>query len=194
MPKTKVDKQMFKTQADKQRSLRYDLGDGLWYDASPDQYSVTAKGIDKIEELYNCRYVCEWNTTDSSGRISTYPLLIFWNDVAHPQGSNWMALFKAGGEWVVRDGISASRVPILAGVSNNGQAMFSKNRHDYRQSHDYSITLDGGRDYTRIIGTPPKRWVWLLPQDGEIRIIDESAATLLRSAFDKTTGRSEEMI
>jgi len=176
---------MSKTKVDKQRSFRYDLGDGLWYDALPDQNGV--KSIDKIEELYNCRYVCEWNTTDSSGRISTYPMLIFWNDVAHPLGSNWMALFKDGGHngWFVRDGIAASRVPILAGVSNNGQAMFSKNRHDYRQSHDGSITLDGGRDYTRIIGTPPKRWVWLLPQDGEIRIIDESAATLLRSAFDK---------
>jgi hypothetical protein len=178
---------MSKTKVDKQRSFRYDLGDGLWYDNQPDTYSLDLEGIRKIEKLRNCRYVCEWNTTDSSGRISTYPMLIFWNDVAHPQGSNWMALFKDGGHngWFVRDGIAASRVPILAGVSNNGQAMFSKNRHDYRQSHDGSITLDGGRDYTRIIGTPPKRWVWLLPQDGEIRIIDESAAKLLCSAFDK---------
>ena len=163
------------------------LGNGLWYDVTPDYHSVTLEGIRKVEESKSCRYVCEWNTLDSNGKINENPVMIFWNDVPHPQGSNWMALFRGGGHlgWFVRDGISASRLPILAYLSDDGEAVFSKHRHDYRRSRDSSISVDGGRDYTRFIGKKAGGSVWLLPQLGKVTMIDESAARLLLSAFDK---------
>jgi len=158
-----------------------DLGDGIWYDTRPDVHGVTAEGIRQVEQIRNCRYVCEWSTVSGDGDISQTPMMIFWNDVAHPQGSNWMALFSAGGSYYVRDGISASRLPIRAYISDEGEAIFSKHRHDFRSSCDGTITVDGGRDYTKLTGNINCRKVWLLPQRGKINIIDESAAGLLLS-------------
>lgn len=161
---------------------RVELGDGIWYDNEPDTYGLDLERIRRIEKLRNCRYVCEWNTLDNQGNVNESPMLIFWNDTPHPQGSNWMALFSQSGEWYVRDGITASRMPILAYVSDDGQAVFSKYRHDFRSSRDGTITVDGGRDYTKLMGNfKTCRRVWLLPQAGEIRIIDESAALLMQS-------------
>ena len=161
--------------------FRIDLGDGLWYDAKPDLYRIDLEGIRKIEKLRSCRYVCEWNLTDAAGNAYDQSVLLFWNDVPHPQGSNWMALYRAGDDWYVRNGITASRLPIRCVVSNDGQVLFSKSRHDFRSSHDGSVSIDGGRDYTRLLGNLNCDRVWLLPQAGKLNIIDESAANLLLS-------------
>ena len=161
--------------------FRIDLGDGRWYDAKPDVYRIDLEGIRKIEKLRSCRYVCEWNLIDAAGNAYDQSVLLFWNDVPHPQGSNWMALYRAGDDWYVRDGITASRLPIRCVVSDAGQVLFSKSRHDFRSSHDGSVSIDGGRDYTRLMGNLNCDRVWLLPQAGKLNIIDESAANLLLS-------------
>jgi hypothetical protein len=162
--------------------FRIDLSDGIWYDATPDYHGVKPEGIRKVEELRSCSYVCEWNVLDANGDPHDQPMMIFWNDVPHPQGSNWMALYSSGGNYYVRDGITASRLPIQAYVSDSGQAVFSKHRHDFRSSQDGTITVDGGREYTRLMGNfKTCRRVWLLPQAGQLTIIDDSAARLLLS-------------
>jgi hypothetical protein len=158
-----------------------DIGDGIWYDACPSYHGLTAEGIRAVEEKRSCRYVCEWHIIDSRGEIHESPMMLFWNDVSHPQGSNWMALYHTGGGWYVRDGITASRLPTQAYVSDDGEAVFSKHRHDLRSSRDGTITVDGGRSYTRLMGNLKCRRIWLLPQQGEMNIIDESAAILLLS-------------
>jgi len=96
----------------KNDDYRVDLGNGRWYDTTPDVYRLNPEGIRKIEKLRGCRYVCEWNLTDAAGNAYDQPVLLFWNDVPHPQGSNWMALHHANDDWYVRDGITASRLPI----------------------------------------------------------------------------------
>ena len=165
---------------------RIDLGEGIWYDATPDYHGVTPEGIRKVEENRSCRYVCEWNVLDAKGDPYGQPMMIFWNDVAHPQGSNWMALYSDVGGYYVRDGITASRLPIQAYVSDDGQAVFSKHRHDFRSSHDGTISVDGGREYTKLMGNfKTCRRVWLLPQAGKVTIIDESAAKLLLSDIEE---------
>ena len=156
-----------------------DLGDGIWYDTRPYFHGVTAEGIRKIEQTRSCRYVCEYNLTDASGNAYDQPVMLFWNDIPHPQGSNWMALYSANGDYYVRDGITASRLPIIAYVSDDGQAVFSKHRYDFRSSRDGTISVDGGRDYTRLMGNIKCDRIWLLPQAGKLNIIDESAAGLL---------------
>lgn len=176
-----------------------DLENGYWYDNVPDTYGLDLEGIRKIEKLRSCRYVCEWNTIDKGGDILDTPVLLFWNDVAHPQGSNWMALYRSSNDWYVKDGITTSRLPIQCVVSNDKQVLFSKYRHDFRSSQDGSVTIDGGREYTRMLGNIRCERVWLLPQQGKLTIIDDSAAELLLSgmrkpinaaAFEYDTGRT----
>lgn len=157
---------------------RVDLGNGYWYDNTPDYYSLKKEGIEKIEKSRNCRYVCEWNVMQD-GKVHDEPMVIFWNDTPHPQGSNWMALFHYNKEWYVRDGITASQLPIECMVSNSKQVLFSKSRHDFRQSHDRSVSVDGGRDYTRVLGAVRNERVWLLPRNGKLEIIPEAMALLM---------------
>lgn len=164
---------------------RIDLGNGLWYDNEPDVMGFNATQIGMVEQEYNCRYVCEWNTINKADKTNDSPIALFWQEVPHPRGSNWMGMFLKGKEVYVCDGESASRLPIMGYVSNSNQVLFSKHRHDFRQSNDGSVTVDGGREYTRILGNVRCQQVWLLPQKGELRIIDESAAQLLCSALTK---------
>ena len=156
---------------------RVDLGNGYWYDNTPDYYNLDETKIAKIEKLRNCRYVCEWNVKQD-GKVHHEPMLIFWNDTPHPQGSNWMALFYYN-DWFVRDGITASQLPIKCVVSNDKQVLFSKSRHDFRSSKDGSVSVDGGRDYTRVLGNIRCEHVWLVPQNGKLEIIPEAMALLM---------------
>jgi hypothetical protein len=160
-----------------QHSWRVDLGDGYWFNNTPDYYNLFKEGVEKIEKLRNCRFVCEWNVVQD-GKIHHDPMLIFWNDTAHPQGSNWMALFYYN-DWFVRDGITASQLPIECVVSNDKQVLFSKSRHDFRSSNDGSVIVDGGRDYTRVLGNVRCERVWLVPQQGELKIIPKTMALLM---------------
>lgn len=157
---------------------RVDLGNGYWYNNEPDYYKLDENKVAKIEKLRNCRYVCEWNVKQD-GKIHDEPMLIFWNDTPHPQGSNWMALFHYNREWYVRDGISASHLPIGCVVSNDKQVLFSKYNHDFRSSEDGSVTVDGGRGYTRILGNVHCERVWLVPYQGELKIIPDAMALLM---------------
>lgn len=156
-----------------EHSYRVDLGNGYWYDNTPRHYKLNQSSIEKIEKDRNCRFVCEWNVKQDDN-----PMLIFWNDTAHPQGSNWMALFYYN-DWFVRDGITASQLPIQCVVSNDKQVLFSKSRHDFRTSEDGSVSVDGGRDYTRVLGNVRCERVWLVPQNGELKIIPEAMALLM---------------
>lgn len=42
--------------------------------------------------------------------------------------------------------------------------IWSRHTHDYRECNCWSVAIDGGRDYTRIIGEP-EHW-----QGGEIEV------------------------
>lgn len=163
---------------------RVDLGDGYWYDNTPDYYGLKAEGIQNFEDSHNCRYVCEWNVT-YDGETIKQPMVIFWSDIQHPRGSNWLATYRDPEDrnWYVRDGITASQLPIQCMVSDSKQVLFSKSRHDFRQSHDRSVSVDGGRDYTRVLGKIHNERVWMVPQQGELKLIPETMAKLMQEKY-----------
>lgn len=164
---------------------RIDLGNGLWYDNQPDVNGFSSKTIAQLEEHYKCSYVCEWNNLTHTGKPDDHTIAVFYQEVPHPQGSNWMGMFHANDQWFIINAEKSSRLPIKAYVADDGQVLFSKHRHDFRRSNDGSITVDGGREYTRLLGNVCCNTVWLLPQKGQVTIIDHSAAALLLSALPK---------
>jgi hypothetical protein len=99
-----------------------------------------------------------------------------------------MGLFRANGDWYVKDGITASQLPIQCAVSNSKQVLFSKHRHDFRSSNDGSVTVDGGRDYTRMLGNIHCERVYLVPYQGELKIIPEAMAILMKEDRTKQPG------
>jgi hypothetical protein len=154
------------------RNWRVDLGNGYWYDNKPD-HTLQEEIVEHIEEKYNCRFIAEWYLTKKN------MIMLFWNNVAHPQGSNWLGVYGAGDQVYLCDGIAASRFPVDCMVSNSKQVLFSKSRHDFRSSHDRSVTVDGGRDYTRVLGAIRNESVCLVPQNGELKIIPAAMAALM---------------
>ena len=155
------------------RNYRVDLGNGYWYDNEPDHSMFPDEVIEQVEQNYNCRYVTEWHLDNKQ------MVLLFWNDTPHPKGSNWMGVYGSGDHLYVCDGIAASRLPVCCMVSNDKQVLFSKTRHDFRSSHDGSVTVDGGREYLRVLGAVRNESVWLVPQNGELKIIPAAMAALM---------------
>lgn len=109
--------------------------------------------IAKIEEAYKAKYVFESPIKPHGGGWFDAPSLIFYCEEAHPRGSNYFALYHRDGNWLISDGITAicEEDGITAIRATNGDIIYSHWRHDFNTSTDGSVSIDGGRDYTRIM-------------------------------------------
>jgi hypothetical protein len=127
-----------------------------------------------IEGTLGGRYVCETCLKGPHGWINQ-PFALFWQDVPHPQGSNYFAMYYKwmGGAFdnlalMITDGISAAQ-DSFSGVSHNdGEIYFSRYRHDYREIPGGFV--DGGRDYMRYSPTPGTKIHTLKIIDGHIGV------------------------
>jgi hypothetical protein len=107
------------------------------------------EGIRQIEQKYNARYVFECCLKGREGWVN-FPAAIFYTEIAHPQGSNYLALYlDETGQPMITDGISATERTFVGVKADNGDIIYSRYRHDYRVSPDKSVWIDGGRDYLR---------------------------------------------
>lgn len=108
--------------------------------------------IKVIEDRFTAQYVCETTIRFKNG-WADFPVAIFYTEKAHAEGSNWMAVNWSYDKMIcVRNGISAVLEPFTGIVADNGDVIYSRYRHDFRTSPDGSVTIDGGREYTRLIG------------------------------------------
>jgi len=106
--------------------------------------------IIKIEDRYNATYVFESCLKDIYGNWANFPVAIFYTEQAHPQGSNYFGLYKTeDGNVMITNGIVATEQSFPGVIARNGDAIYSRFRHDYRTSDDGSVFVDGGRDYFR---------------------------------------------
>ncbi len=53
---------------------------------------------------------------------------------------------------MITNAITATETIITGIKAQNGEIIYSRYRHDYRESKDGSVFIDGGRDYTRHSG------------------------------------------
>lgn len=111
--------------------------------------------IETIEKEYNAKYIFESCCKDSQGEWANFPAAIFYTEKAHPDGSNYFAMYRKPftDSIYIANGISATE-PVYVGIVSDNVVVYSRYRHDYRVSGDSSI--DGGRDYTKIGGDPEK--------------------------------------
>lgn len=108
------------------------------------------KEIKSIEKLKNAKYVFESCLKSKDGSWLNFPVAIFYTEEAHPQGSNYFALYQdigvIGTHLMIANGISATTEE-FAGLQVGENVIYSRYRHDYRSLG--SGFIDGGRDYTR---------------------------------------------
>lgn len=114
----------------------------------------TKEQVTKIENLKNAKYVC---ATEFKG----LPVEVFYGAEAHPiSGSRYFALYYTGidNNLMITNGAFIEDQKINAVESDDGEIIYSRYRHDFVSSKDGSVSIDGGREYTRYLsdGKAPK--------------------------------------
>lgn len=137
---------------------------------------LNAEQIATVEKMKQAKYICETPIKDTGGSWVNIPCAIFYNSEPHPQGSNYFALYKLplNGKMYIANGISALEGDIVGAVSDDGEVIYSRYRHDYRTSSDGSVTIDGGRDYVR---TTTSNLVKLKVIGDELKVIANELST-----------------
>jgi len=123
----------------------------------------------KIEEHYKAKFICESSLKNKSGGWVNMPAAFFYTEEAHPDGSNWLALYRDyEGNLIVTDGIIITQDKITGIAADDGDIIFSKYRHDCRWSKDGSVMIDGGREYLRVGGNVNNKTVSMIVTKGEL--------------------------
>jgi hypothetical protein len=105
-------------------------------------------GIAKVENMYKAKFVMESCLKDKHGGWANFPAAIFYTEEAHPQGSNYFALYNNGEQFMITNGITATEP--FEGIQIGDDVYYSRYRHDYRECGP--VAIDGGRDYTKLSG------------------------------------------
>jgi len=105
--------------------------------------------IRTIEQDKKARYLLE---TEYKG----HQCAVFYADTAHPiSNSRYFAVFwtvdqeKWANVPAIMDGSWIEDMTFVSVLAQNGDVIYSRHRHDFRESDDGSVWIDGGRDYTR---------------------------------------------
>ena len=108
--------------------------------------------IKKIEQEYNGKYVLESCLKKKDGGWYNFPVAIFYTEQAHPEGSNYFAIYRdTDGHFGITNGLSAVEGVNFMGIEAEDEVIYSRYRHDFRE-HKNGAFIDGGRDYTRYGG------------------------------------------
>lgn len=98
----------------------------------------------------DCRFLAFLTVRERDQKWSQLAPAIFWQEKPEQaEYSNYFGLYDAGGQTMICNGLSAVTEPMLAVISQSGEVLFSRFRHDYRESLDKTCYIDGGRDYVR---------------------------------------------
>jgi hypothetical protein len=115
------------------------------------KYNVLkADQIKKVEKHYNAKYVMDACLRNRDGGWVNFPAAIFYTENAHPEGSNYFALYINDDGLRITNGESAVKDVSFTGFVYNEEVWYSSYRHDYVGVDGKFI--DGGRDYTRCGG------------------------------------------
>ena len=107
--------------------------------------------LKKLEKSYKAKYVCE-TSIKVNDTWTDNPIAIFHTTKPHPKGSDYLGIYYHKGLLMITNAITATETTITGIKAQNGEIIYSRCRHDYRESSDGSVFIDGGRDYTRHSG------------------------------------------
>ena len=115
---------------------------------------LKSDGIAKVENMYKATFVMESCLKGKNGWCN-FPAAIFYTEEAHPEGSNYFALYEDQGtrltkntRFMITNGITA--IEPFEGIQIGDDVYYSRYRHDYRECGP--VAIDGGRDYTKLVG------------------------------------------
>lgn len=107
--------------------------------------------IKLIEGKHNAKYVFETCLRGTNEQWVNAPAAVFYSEEPHPMGSNYFAFYIGGFNlnFVICDAKKHIEGLFTGVQADNGDIVYSRFRHDYRNSPDNTVFVDGGRDYLR---------------------------------------------
>lgn len=118
-------------------------------------YWLTESSIRKLEKIKNCQYMGFWCTRTASGNGWNHtPVDVFYqpNPDVHAGHSHYFGIFYRNDAMYICDAKSAFDEPITGIITDDGEVIVSRYRHDYVTKGNHMI--DGGREYTRSSLSP----------------------------------------
>ena len=114
-----------------------------------DGYWLKSAGISKIEEKYGAKYMGYWCTKRPSGGWNEQPVDVFYqpNPDTAKGHTHYFGMFYRDDVLYITEASTAFSDPIAGIVTDDGEVIVSRYRHDYVEKDGRMI--DGGRDYTR---------------------------------------------
>lgn len=131
---------------------------------------LSQDNIKKIEKLKSAVFVCDADI--SQGMDVSFAGAYFYGDEEHPvSGSKYFKLFyDFNGNIMIADGSEIEDIDFTGVISDEGEVIYSRYRHDYRQSKDKSVWIDGGQSYLRSGLYPEHRFVTMRVREGVLRV------------------------
>lgn len=135
---------------------------------------LSQEGIKEIQEKYNAKYIIDSCIPTINGN-SNFPCAVFYSEVAHPKGSNFFCIFSNNGSMMIANAAFILEQSIQAIQALDGELIISRYRHDFVTSSDETVSIDGGREYTRILYSPelkdiPKQFTITVNENGVLNM------------------------
>lgn len=113
-------------------------------------FYFTLADVAKAEKHYNAKYMGYWAIKDQQGNWTETPVEVFYQ--ANPDKSkghsHYFGLYRNSfGDTFILNAESAFSKPIIGVLTEDGEVLVSRYRHDYVCKGIHFI--DGGRDYLR---------------------------------------------
>lgn len=132
---------------------------------------IGEKGIEHFEKKYNATYVSDLCLKTVDGSWAEAPASIFYQPNPQPGHNHYFGVFLKGVQTYITSGESAVSQVISGIVADDGEVIYSRYRHDFRESKDGSVYIDGGRDYTK--NNNPDKLISLVIVDGKIKVLGQ---------------------
>lgn len=106
--------------------------------------------MEEVEKIKNAKYMGEFTVKNPSGSWANIPVSVFYQEKAHPEGSNYFGLFfePLRGHLMITDAKSVAEHKWI-GVLNEKtkEILYSAYRHDFQTYEE--MMIDGGPEYTK---------------------------------------------
>lgn len=146
--------------------------------------AIQQANIETIEKHYDGKYLGDFCLKAEGGGWANKPVAIFYQYQPRPDiaespyfGIYWKPVDitdpDSDCDLTITDGSSAFSEPIQCVIADNGEIIYSRYRHDYRESSDGSVTIDGGRDYHHGSVVEDDRLCWLTADSEELILFNE---------------------
>ena len=107
-----------------------------------------------VEVRKDAKYIGDFCVKTKSG-WSAQPVSIFYQQNPPAPFSNYFGIYLdyTSGKLMITDGSSVTQEPILGIASSTGEVVYSRYGHDFRSLENGEGSIDGGREYTRLLGS-----------------------------------------